>query len=136
MEDFHRRNLPAKINGVEQSRLEKLETDYLSLMYTQGSSHITHYFRVILNILKFVEKADLSDLEKEIYTEILWGQLSREELALIFYHSISEIGKDEMLPLCKKYGFLEYISSTSVLLFPNDIDFADEILKAAILQKR
>lgn len=129
LEEHHYKSRSVKTNDVELTRLEKLDADYHAIMTLKGSSYITHYLRAIFNILKFIRSSNLSDTEKETYTEILWGQLSREELSLIFYYSISEFGEDEMLPLCSQYGFLEYIAKTSILYVPADINLAKQILE-------
>ena len=70
------------------------------------------YFRFIHNLVSFVIehwKASSPDIHK--YLNFIQAQLSDEELALIFYDSISNLGLDKQ----KKYTFKENLDRNSFL---------------------
>ena len=52
---------------------------------------------------------------KKEYANILRAQLSKYELAILLYNSISVLGRDKMLPLIKKYRFLKYLEKDTVM---------------------
>lgn len=77
------------------------------------SKHIDHYINTIYQILSFIDqKKDIND--KQFYSNILRSQLSKSELLIIFYHSISSRGKD-ILPLVIKYEFFEFFPYNKVI---------------------
>lgn len=90
---------------------------------------IGHYFRTIFNILKFIDKASMSDDHKKIYTNLLRAQLSKYELGLLFYNCLNpKYGLNKFLPLVKKYNLLKHLES-EVLATNNDRTLWNEILK-------
>jgi hypothetical protein len=93
-----------KINDILSSRRE-LGTEKLNFLkgftfnekYFPFSGHqmrLSHYFRHLYETVKYVETEDkLSDEEKTYYIKILRAQFSTHEEAILFYNSISSIGK-------------------------------------------
>lgn len=73
-------------------------------MYESNSYILGHYFRILYNILKFVDESDL--LNKKHYTNIVRSQISTYEHILIFYNGLSENGAEKLKPLIEKYSFL------------------------------
>lgn len=116
---FHKVKYP----GKEETVISRLNNDYEAI-YQEYGNYIGHYFRMIYNILKFINNSKLDNAEKIFYTNILRAQLSQDELVLIFYNSISNYGKEKMLPLVKKYNLLKHIALSP----PGDLNFIEEIL--------
>ena len=77
-------------------------------------TNFDHYFRHFYTILKFIDKNDIPEREKRMfsdeelygYAKILRATLSRYELVWLFYNGLSEYGKDKLKPLIEKYCML------------------------------
>ncbi|WP_375379292.1 putative phage abortive infection protein [Chryseobacterium luquanense] len=63
----------------------------------------SHYFKNFFQILKLIDDAELTDIQKIKYVEILKSQLSQHELTFIFYDSIYPIGKKIQKSLIEKF---------------------------------
>lgn len=82
-------------------------------------SRLSHYFRHLYQAVKFVDnqpEKELSLDEKTYYVKTLRAQLSNHELALFFYNSISDLGKNWRLNIensddsyITRYQFLKNI---------------------------
>ncbi len=77
---------------------------YLSF-YKKNESTISHYYRNIYQMLKFVHFSDIEN--KKFYTNIFRAQFSTVELEFLFFHCLSNYGKDKFKPLLEEYEFLE-----------------------------
>lgn len=86
-------------------------------------SLVGHYFRTLYNIVKFIDTSDISD--KQTYMNILRAQLSSSELTLLFYNCLSDYGSEKFKPLVQKYGLLENLDP-STLLIPEHRQLFDE----------
>ncbi|MXS82086.1 putative phage abortive infection protein [Nitrosomonas oligotropha] len=65
---------------------------------------IEHYFKIIFNIIEFIDGAELSEDEKYFYANIFQAQLSFYELALIH---INLLHSNELkLPIIRKYKII------------------------------
>ncbi|MBD9354813.1 putative phage abortive infection protein [Methylomonas albis] len=95
--------------------------------YNEYGHIIGHYFRTVYNIIKFVDIANIEENEKKIYTNLIRAQLSKFELALLFYNSLNpKFGLVKFLPLMKKYDLLTHLEN-EVLVYPDDRDIWNEI---------
>lgn len=92
----------------------KIESHVKELFHTTHSTingvggNIGHYYRHLYQIVKIVN--DEKDMEMNIrlyYAEQLRAQLSEDEQYLLFYHAMSDIGKDMMLQLIDLQMFNE-----------------------------
>ncbi|WP_414162030.1 putative phage abortive infection protein [Serratia sp. BNK-10] len=89
------------LNGRNKIVLSEKEIiffkDNISLVYSrfyvQKQQDLGHYFRFLFNIFKFIDDAELSDLEKKKYSNIVRAQLSNYELGLLFYNCIYKEGR-------------------------------------------
>ncbi|MCB1060084.1 MAG: hypothetical protein KDB65_07625 [Calditrichaeota bacterium] len=64
------------------------------------------YFRLLYNIMKFVDNSDVDN--KRFYTNILRASLSMDELVLIFLNG-AERGEAKFKPLIEKYTLLKHL---------------------------
>lgn len=84
---------------------------------------VGHYFRTMYNIVKFIDRSDVSN--KQTYVNIVRAQLSSPELTLLFYNCISPYGSEKFRPLVQKYGLLENMNFSS-LFDPSHKELFDE----------
>ena len=74
-----------------------------------------HYFRHLYTILKFIDKEDIPETDKTIfsdedlygYAKILRATLSRYELVWLYYNGLSGYGNEKLKPLLEKYCMLK-----------------------------
>lgn len=108
--------------------IEHLNAVYESFMDT-AYSDIGHYFRYIYQIMKFIDKSQLSKYEKTIYMNILRAQFSNYELLLLFVNCLCYKRSDKFKCLVETYGFFEHIYDADLekfLLKMNIVKTADE----------
>jgi hypothetical protein len=125
-------NLEVKIREegsfVENSRFDTLR-ECIEKEGLQGyasvemPTYFDHYFRLLYRILKFVEKTDLqeSDKEKYVYTSMIRAILSRYELVWLYYNGLSAYGNKKLKPLIEKFCMLKNLR-TELLCYSNDSD--------------
>ena len=81
-------------------------------VYTLYGTGLEPYFRILYNIISFIDKSDIKN--KEIYTDLVRGLLSRNEVYMLFYNCLSKYGKEKMKPLVVKYNLIKYIDKNSI----------------------
>lgn len=86
---------------IAKEEMLKLYTSYY-FSYTQKFSH---YFRYLYNAYKFIDDAQMDDVIKRKYANILRAQLSNYELIMLFYNSLTPSG----------YKFQRYLMKYSVM---------------------
>lgn len=96
--------------------------------YAQNGEELGQYYRTLYNLLKLVDRADFIP-DKTIYTNLLRAQLSRYELLLLFYNSISVLGAEKMAPLIMKFNILKHIEKS--LLPEENIAIYEELFTQA-----
>ena len=116
-----------EITGTEyKTAILDLGSFYNKYVRKQGCN-IGFYFRFIHNLVSFVIehwKSAPQDIHK--YLNFIQAQLADEELALIFYDSISNLGLDKQ----KKYTFKENLDKNSFLEnIPSEVLLAREHYK-------
>lgn len=79
--------------------------------YEKGGGELGPYFRVLFNILKFVDTNRLITKINQLYINLIKDQLSRYELLLLFYYCLSDCNQ-EMSFLIKKYQVLEHLEES------------------------
>ena len=90
-----------------QSGLDRIaiNTKYQSVYTLYGE--LEPYFRILYNIISFIDKSDIKN--KEIYTNLVRGLLSRNEVYMLFYNCLSKYGEEKMKPLVINYNLIKYI---------------------------
>lgn len=73
---------------------------------------VERYFRMLYNIINLIDNAGVCN--KEIYSDILRGMLSKNETYILFYNCLSDYGKNEMKSLVIKYKLIKYIDKESI----------------------
>lgn len=96
-----------------------------------------HYFRHLYTILKFIDKEDIPETDKRIfsdeelygYAKILRATLSRYELVWLYYNGLSGYGNTKLKPLLEKYCMLKNLRED---LLSCCKDNRDELAKAGV----
>lgn len=70
---------------------------------------LEHYFRHLKQILEFLAKCQL---EKKYYVDFLLSQMTREEMRMVYFYSLTNDGYKELL---NKLGILDYIKNLNKL---------------------
>lgn len=123
-EIFSRKYLSSD-DSLETIGAKAISEDYCKF-YTDYGDDIGQYYRVLYNLLKFVDRADVVS-NKTVYTNLIRAQLSRYELLLLFYNCVSAFGCMKMTPLVKEYNILKHLE---VLHLPEGVqDIWDDFNK-------
>lgn len=88
---------------------EFLERGYMKFYFKDLKQILSHYYRTVYHIFKFILLSDLiAEEKKQFYASIVRAQLSSDELYLILYNSlIQDMGKPKFLFLIKKFDILQ-----------------------------
>ncbi|WP_340121322.1 putative phage abortive infection protein [Methylobacter svalbardensis] len=81
--------------------------------YSEHQYEFGHYFRMLYNIIKFVKNSNVTD--KHFYTNIVRAQLSSQELLLLFYNALSDLGNEKFKPLIEEFALLKTIPKNELL---------------------
>jgi hypothetical protein len=85
------------------------------LVYKEYSSVLGHYFRLLYQIVRFVDDMKIEDEQKHLYTGIISAQLSQVEMELIYLNCLSnKTGVGKFKPLVEKYGLLKAMPFNSL----------------------
>ncbi len=104
---------PPSIERIETERIQ-IDESYRSFYFDSDfDALLSHYFRNLYHIFKYVYQSELILLEeKKFYSKIVRAQISPNELILIFYNSMMEgLGKPKFLFLIKEYNILKNMNS-------------------------
>lgn len=84
--------------------------------YFTRTEELSHYFKTVYRVIKIVDEAEISEIEKFRYIKIMRSQLSENELLALYYNSHSDFG-GEFYKLILKYNFLKHLPCTSKVEF-------------------
>lgn len=102
------------IQGFDKSKatIEVTNQAYDDL-YNNDKSDMSHYFRTIYHIIKFIDKSAIDN--KKQYIAIARAQLSSYEQILLFYNCLHENGIEKFKPLIEKYALFKNIDTSLIL---------------------
>ena len=78
-------------------------------------SHVGHYFRNLYQILRFINDSLAAAEDKKLYGRLVRAQLSSDELFLLFYNCLSEVGVKKFKPLVEEFAMLQHIPRESLM---------------------
>lgn len=78
--------------------------------------YIGHYFRNLYQILKYISKSDFDKITKKFYSNLIRAQLSSNELLLLFYNCIGDVGSVKFRPLLEEFEMLEHMPEDSKII--------------------
>jgi hypothetical protein len=93
-----------KVHERDWEALESIQSAY-DEFYRLNQHEVGHYFRLLYNIIKFVDGAPIAN--KKFYTNLVRAQLSADELTLLFWNALSRWGRGKFKPLIEKYSLLK-----------------------------
>lgn len=76
-------------------------------VYRKNKSDLSHYFRTIYHIFKFIDVSNIKD--KKRYASIARAQLSSHEQVLLFYNCLHGNGVQKFKPLIERYCIFKNI---------------------------
>jgi hypothetical protein len=85
--------------------------------HQEQQSEIDHYFRNLYSIINFVSLSFVEN--KRHYTNIVRAQLSRYEIALLFYNGLWGFGRKKLKEYIEVYELLENMNIKDIIS-PND----------------
>lgn len=94
------------------------------VFYRSRESLIGPYFRIIFNILKFIEDSSIDNKRK--YSDLLRAQLSSFELVLIFYHCLTDDNIDDFKPFVESYSILKFLPRERLYLDGRELELYDD----------
>lgn len=74
--------------------------------FANRSQNLSHYYRFLYNIFKFIDESDLQESYKKKYVNILRAQLSNYELLMLFYNAQSPLGS-KFIKYIDKYSLFD-----------------------------
>ena len=86
---------------------------------------IGHYFRNLYQILRFINDSLAGVEDKKLYGRLVRAQLSSDELFLLFYNCLSEVGVKKFKPLVEEFAMLQHVPKES-LIHPEDMALYDQ----------
>ncbi len=97
----------------DKSKVNIIEMYYL--LFDRDQSDLSHYFRHLYHIIKFVNSSNLTFEEQKSYTNFVRAQLSSYELIMLYYNGLSKYGQDKFKPLIEKFSILKNLNTDLVL---------------------
>jgi len=79
----------------------RIKESYKSF-YHDHQYELGHYFRTLYNILKLIEKSNVSN--KRFYSNLVRAQLSSQEVLILFYNGLSDLGIEKLKPMIEDYS--------------------------------
>lgn len=113
-------NQNIRIEELEREILrEELNKVYLAF-YANHHTELGHFFRYLFNLLNFTILSRHKYEDEDIYINLIQAQLSNNELAIIFYNSLSDKSlskekKPKFYNILEQYSFFENIDKTALL---------------------
>ena len=117
--DLEVRNNIYSLNGfknwieLEGITIEKAINSYENIYY-QRKSDLSHYFRTLYHIIKFIDKSKIKIQGKKQYISIARAQLSSYEQILLFYNCIHENGNEKFKTLIERYTLFKNIDESLI----------------------
>jgi hypothetical protein len=97
--------------AIDKTSVVKLVDAYLSF-YDNHEDALSHYFRNLYHIFKFVDTSSIKD--KKFYTALVRAQLSSNELLLLIYNCLSPNGLEKFKPIIERYSLLKNVSLSDI----------------------
>jgi hypothetical protein len=87
--------------------------DVYMRFYAKHEAELGHYFRSLYNAVKLVHQSNVPD--KRLYTNLVRAQLSSNELLIVFYNCLSEMGREKFKPLAIEYALFKHLPINNLL---------------------
>jgi hypothetical protein len=121
----------------DHNQHRKYLTDAYIAAHDVSNDALSHYFRTLYHILKYIDRSDLiDDVEKLRYAKLVAAQLSGLELTALFYNSLVkstqlggkkfQFGYPAMFRLIKRYDLMENLNA-NMLFHPIHMEIFSEL---------
>lgn len=90
--------------NFEQLR-RKIDAIFSHAVETYGEQSLSHYYRHLFHILKFVKTSEVAKIES--YLSIVQAQMTNDELYILFFDALSKYGYPKLYRIVAEYGMLE-----------------------------
>lgn len=95
-----------EIDSIDFEQLRrKIDTIFSHAVETYGEQSLSHYYRHLFHILKFVKTSGIANVES--YLSIVQAQMTNDELYLLFFDALSKYGYPKLYKIVAEYGMLE-----------------------------
>lgn len=107
-----------RVSPYAQSRnanlltVEDLKKEYSSF-YFKNRNIVGHYFRLLYQIVKYIDQSSLDEKEKRQYMGFLRSRLSQVQLQFLFFNCLVGGGIEKFKPLVEKYSLLNNLEIDS-----------------------
>lgn len=98
-----------------------------SIFYEENMSDLSHYFRTLYHIYKFIDISDIQN--KKQYSSFVRSQLSSYEQILLFYNGLHDNGVKKFKPLIEKYQIFKNIDDNLLLNIIHKNKYKDSAYK-------
>jgi len=113
-DEFQRTTKSIKRNKGTSGKISHEEMlEGYTQFYTTNMADLSHYFRTVYHILKFIETSEIDN--KKRYASFIRSQLSSYEQILIFYNCLHSNGFEKFKPLIEKYELFKNIDNSLIL---------------------
>ena len=106
------RSVIGRNNSLAESSIEQAIRAY-DAVYDKNKSDLSHYFRTIYHIFKFIDDSNIQD--KKRYASIARAQLSSYEQVLLFYNCLHKNGVKKFKPYIEEYAVFKNIDESLIL---------------------
>jgi hypothetical protein len=113
----------SKFDANDRSYHESIVNAAYTFAHEKSRDGLSHYFRNLYHIFKFIDEAQVPEKDKIAYARIVRAQLSDEELVALYYNCITivdvnsglELGYPKMTYLVNKYKITHNINKFSLI---------------------
>lgn len=113
--------------SVEERHITAVE--HYTTFYYGHKEELSHYYRSIYRIIRFVDDSDLNEKDKYLYAKIFRSQLTESELFFLFYNAQTPYGGN-FRQLILKYNLLKHLPIISKLEFKTFATNGDNRIEA------
>ena len=104
--------------GDEYCQCHKLAIRNYIEFYFTNKADLSHYFKTMYRIFKFIDDSSCEEKDKHLYAKIVRSQLKENEILLLFYNANTDYGSN-FRPLILKYNLFKHLPPISKLEFIN-----------------
>ncbi|HGU9822323.1 TPA: putative phage abortive infection protein [Enterobacter cancerogenus] len=107
---------------VQQASL--LMSNEYRIYFKNRAQNLSHYFRYVYNMFKFIHESELCNVDKKKYANILRAQLSNYELLMLFYNANFVHGK-KFIVYVNSYAIMDNLP-VEKLIYKKHVAFCDK----------
>ena len=116
---FEDNNLQKSV-ALNKELLSEFIQEIYEDFYKTRYSFLSHYFRFVYHVIKFVHNSLIDQNDKQKYIDLIQAQMTSDELGLILFNGLGKIAKEKTYPLLEQYNFLSNLD-TRLLPHPHSI---------------